>query len=112
LWYTLYNNKTADEYTVVVDVAVIVPASSLELMGVRYDQKITPRPYVKALVTAVRTRALLVVRLGHHLPRGQLLRQILTGLVGGKIGHALAAVAAPRLSGKGQVETWHLFRLP
>jgi hypothetical protein len=96
----MYNSKRGNEYMVAVDGAVIDPASSLELLGVRYDQQLTPKPYIKALVTAVRTRALLVVRLGHHLPQGQLLRQITTGLMGGKIGHALAAVAAPRLLGK------------
>jgi hypothetical protein len=51
-------------------------------------------------VKAVRSRASLVLRLGHHLPRGQLLRQVATGLVGGKISYALAAVATPRLTGK------------
>jgi hypothetical protein len=66
----MYNSKKAEEYTVVLIGAVIVPASSLELLGVRYDQQLTPKPYVKALVTAVRTRSLLVVSLSHHLPRG------------------------------------------
>jgi hypothetical protein len=46
----MYNSKKADEYTVIVDGAVIVPASSLELLGVRYDQQFTLRPYIKALV--------------------------------------------------------------
>jgi hypothetical protein len=40
-----------------------------------------------------------IARLGHHLLQGPLLRQISAGLVGGKIGHALAAVIAPRLPG-------------
>jgi hypothetical protein len=48
----------------------------------------------------VTARSSLVARLSHHLPRGPLLRQIATGLVGGKIGHALAAVAALRLACK------------
>jgi hypothetical protein len=94
----LLYNKRGSEYTVVVDGSVITPSSSLELLGVRYDQQLTNRPYLKALVTAVRTRSSLVARLSHHLPRGPLLRQIATGLVEGKIGHALAAVAALRLA--------------
>jgi hypothetical protein len=93
--HLMYNSKKAEEYTVVVDGAVIVPASSLELLGVRYDQQLTPRPYVKSLVTAVRTRASLVAGLARHLPRRQLLRQIVTGLVGARL-----ATAAPRLLGE------------
>jgi hypothetical protein len=40
----------------------------------------------------------MVTRLAHHLPWGAYLRQLSQGLVFGKIGHALAVVAAPRLS--------------
>jgi hypothetical protein len=98
----MYNNtsKRVADFTVNVDGKVIIPSTSLELLGVRYDQQLSTKPYIKSLVKAVRTRASLVARLGHHLPQGQLLRQVATGLVGGKIGHALAAVAAPRLHGK------------
>jgi hypothetical protein len=56
-----------------VDGAVIHPTDSLELLGVRFDDKFTTRPYRQALVMAARTRASLIARLGHHLPRGQLL---------------------------------------
>jgi hypothetical protein len=77
-------NKKADGCRVVVDGAVINPASSLELLGVRYDQHLTTRPYVKALVKAVRMRASLISRLGHHLPRGQLLRQVSASLGGAR----------------------------
>jgi hypothetical protein len=101
-------NKKADGCTVVVDGAVINPASSLELLGVRYDQHLTTRPYVKALVKAVRMRASLISRLGHHLPRGQLLRQVSASLGGGKINHALAAVVAPRLPGTANKATGDL----
>jgi hypothetical protein len=38
----------------------------------------------------------MISRLAHHLPRGVYLRQLAHGLVFGKIGHALAVVAAPR----------------
>jgi hypothetical protein len=99
LMYNTASKRVAD-FTVVVDGKVIIPLTSLELLGVRYDQQLSPKPYIKSLVKVVRTRASLVARLGHHLPRGQLLRQVATGLVGGKISQALAAVATPRLSGK------------
>jgi hypothetical protein len=108
----MYNSKKADEYTVVVDGTLIVPASSLKLLGVRYNQQLTPRPYVKALVTAVKTRALLVARLGHHLPRGQLLRQIATVLVGARLATRLQPMPRRGSQARRQVETWHLFRLP
>jgi hypothetical protein len=99
LMYITASKRVAD-FTVVVDGKVIIPSTSLELLGVRYDQQLLPKPYIKSLVKAVRTRASLVARLGHHLPRGQLLRQVAAGLVGGKISHLLAALATPRLSGK------------
>jgi hypothetical protein len=38
------------------------------------------------------------MRLSHHLPRGRYLLQLASGLVLGKINHALPAVATPRLS--------------
>jgi hypothetical protein len=45
----------------------------------------------------VRQRAAVIARLVNHLPRGKYLRQLATGLVNGKLGHALAAYATPRL---------------
>jgi hypothetical protein len=93
----MYNttSKRVVDFTVVMNGKVTIPSTSLQLLGVRYDQQLSPKLYTKSLV-----RASLVMRLGHHLPQGQLLQQVATGLVGGKIGQALAAVAAPRLSKK------------
>jgi hypothetical protein len=67
--------------------------------------------YRQALVMAARTRASLIARLGHHLPRGQLLQQVAAGLVMGKISHALAAIAAPRLPGSSAKASGDLARI-
>jgi hypothetical protein len=49
------------------------------------------------MIVAVKQRAAVIARLANHLPRGKCLRQLATGLVNGKLGHALAAYAAHRL---------------
>jgi hypothetical protein len=85
------------EVTVDVDGNTIHPSNVIELLGVRYDRKLTTTPHVKSLLAAVRQRASVVARLANHLPRGAYLRQLSYGLVMGKFSHALAAVARPRL---------------
>jgi hypothetical protein len=85
------------ETPVEVDGSIIHPGDTIELLGVRYDRKLSTKPHVKALLAAVRQRASVVARLANHLPRGEYLRQLSYGLVIGKFSHALAAVARPRL---------------
>jgi hypothetical protein len=68
---------------------------------VKYDRRLTSGPPVKALLAAVRQRASVISRLANHLPRGEYLRQLAYGLVIGKLSHALAAVARPRLEQEG-----------
>jgi hypothetical protein len=51
------------------------------------------------VAAAARQRVGTIARLSHYLPRGAYLRQLATGLVNGKILHALAAVTTPRLEG-------------
>jgi hypothetical protein len=102
--------------TEVVDGSVIYPGGVIELLGVKYDRKLSTAPHVKALLAAVRQRASLISRLANHLPRGEYLRQLSYGLVIGKFSHALAAVARPRLelednasviwSGRWLLTTW------
>jgi hypothetical protein len=84
--------------TVRVGSVDVVAADTLELLGVTFDRAMTTAPHDRNVLIAARQRAALVARLGHHLPKGRYLRQLATGLFGGKIGHALAAVASPRLS--------------
>jgi hypothetical protein len=81
------------ETPVEVDGSVIHLVDTIELLGVRYDWKLSTTPHIKALLAAVRQRALVVARLANHLPRGEYLRQLSYGLVFGKFSHALAAVA-------------------
>jgi hypothetical protein len=49
------------------------------------------------MLTAVRQRAAVIARLSNHLRRGKYLRQLATGLVHGKLGHALVVYATPLL---------------
>jgi hypothetical protein len=83
--------------TVEVDGSIIYPSDVIELLGVKYDRRLSTRPHAKALLAAVRQWASVVARLANHLPRGEYLRQLSYGLVVGKFSHALAAVARPRL---------------
>jgi hypothetical protein len=85
------------ETTVEVDGNTIHPGNVIELLGVRYDRKLSTTPHIKSLITVVRQRASVVARLANHLPRGAYLRQLSYGLIMGKFSHALAAVARPRL---------------
>jgi hypothetical protein len=83
--------------TVEVDRSIIHPGNVIELLGVKYDRRLSTGPHIKALLAAVRQRASVVSRLANHLPRGEYLQQLSYGLVVGKFSHALAAVARPSL---------------
>jgi hypothetical protein len=76
----------------------IAAANVFELLGVSFDRKFSTAPHDKAVAAATKQRASLIRRLTHHLPRGDYLRQLGTGLVCGKIAHALAAVNTPRMA--------------
>jgi 23S rRNA U2552 (ribose-2'-O)-methylase RlmE/FtsJ len=80
-----------------VDGSVIHPVDTIELLRVRYDRKVSTTPHMKALLAAVRQRALVVTRLAKHLPRGEYLQQLSYGLVVSKFSNVLAAVARPTL---------------
>jgi hypothetical protein len=58
------------ETTVEVDGSIIYPVDTIELLGVRYNQKLSTAPHIKALLAAVRQRASIISRLANHLPRG------------------------------------------
>jgi hypothetical protein len=85
--------------TVVVEGSNINCSKTLELLGVTYDRKLSTAPHVENMAKAARQRSALIARLAQHLPRGRFLRQLANGLVIGKLSHAIAAVAAPRLAG-------------
>jgi hypothetical protein len=73
-------------------------AETLELLGVRFDRRFATMPHLLHLAKATTQRAAMITRLACHLPRGEYLRQLAQGLVFGKIGHALAVTATPRLT--------------
>jgi hypothetical protein len=91
------NAGNVAEVTMEVDGNTILPGSTIKLLGVRYDRKLSTTPHVWTLLAAVRQRASIVARLANHLPRGTYLQQLSYWLVMGKFAHALAAVARPRL---------------
>jgi hypothetical protein len=85
--------------SIIVDGAEVKPTNSLELLGVTIDRKFTVQPYLCNLVREARFRAGRVAWLSQHLPHGQLLRQLGSGLLMGKLVHCLPVVAGPRLLG-------------
>jgi hypothetical protein len=76
----------------------VMPAATLELLGARLDRKLSFAPHFEDMARDARARAYTVSRLALYLPRGKYLRQLATGLVLGKLQHALAAVVPPRLA--------------
>jgi hypothetical protein len=84
---------------IVVDGAEVRPGNKFELLGVMFDQRFTVRPYLTNLSKEARFRAGRVAGLAQHLPRGQLLPQLGSGLLMGKLAHCLSVVAHPRLPG-------------
>jgi hypothetical protein len=70
---------------------------SIKLLGVSFDRKLSTKPHAKAMLMAAKQRAAVIARLVNHIPGGKYLRQLATGLVNGKLCHALAAYATFRL---------------
>jgi hypothetical protein len=78
------------DVTVMVNRNTITSSQNIELMGVKYDCKLSTAPHTRVMLKAVRQRASVVARLANHLPRGKYLS------------HGLAAVATPRLPTDGE----------
>jgi hypothetical protein len=91
-----YNN--GDDVFTMVDGMRVNPTDNMELLGVKMDRRFTFAPHAADVAAAARSRASLIARLGHHLPTGRYLTSLSTGLVLGKLLHALPAVAGPRLN--------------
>lgn len=96
-------SKGADITDVFVDVngCRVVPSPSLDLLGVEFDRAFSTTLHSASVAAAAKQRAGVIARLSHHLPRGRYLSQLAQGLLVGKLGHALPAVATPRLQGCG-----------
>jgi hypothetical protein len=91
--------KDASTFTINVDGAEVKPSNSFELFGITFDKHFTVRPYLHTLEREARFRAGRVACLTQHLPNGQRLRQLWSGLLMGKLAHCLPVVARPRLPG-------------
>jgi hypothetical protein len=78
-----------------VDGKMVKAEDSIKLLGVSFDRKLLTKPHAHAMLVAVKQRAAVIARLVNHIPHGKFLRQLATGLVNGKLGHALAANATP-----------------
>jgi hypothetical protein len=87
------------DVSVDVDGTRVTPSSKLTLLGVTFDRAFSLSPHSEMVAAAARQRAGTIARLSHHVPRGAYLRQLAMGLVNGKVLHAIAAVAEPRLEG-------------
>jgi hypothetical protein len=92
------NGGACDGFTVNVDGKDIEATDRFNLLGVAYNRQFSTAPHDANVAKAAKQRASLIKRLSHHLPRGRYLRQLASGLVLGKINHALPAVATPRLT--------------
>jgi hypothetical protein len=77
----------------------IKPRDVIEMLGVSYDRKFSAALHLKNMLVATRQKAAVIVRLANHIPRGKFLRQLASGLVNGKLGHAMAVYVLPRLPG-------------
>jgi hypothetical protein len=74
-----------------------LPASTFELLGVKFDSKISTASHDDAVAAKARQRSSYVARLANFIPKGPLLKILADGLDMGYVSHALAAVAAPWL---------------
>jgi hypothetical protein len=90
-------------FTINFDGEEVRPLNTFKLLGVTFDRNFTVRPYLHSLAREARFNAGRLALLAQHLPRGQLLRQIGSGLLMGKVAHCLPVVARPRLPGSAAV---------
>jgi hypothetical protein len=84
-------------FSITVDGKTVSPASTFELLGVKFDSKFSTAPHDDAVAAKARQRSWYVARLANFIPKGPLLKILADDLVMGYLSHALAAVAAPRL---------------
>jgi hypothetical protein len=93
----MVGGKHIKDFNVTVGSKIITAENDFELLGVKFDRHFSTLPHDEMVAAATRQRASLIVRLSHHIPRENYLKQLAAGLVLGKINHALPAVNVPRL---------------
>ena len=91
--------KACQNISVPVDGISVALGKSIELLGVKIDNKLSFAPHTTALIQATKCKSAMVARLACHLPRGRYLSLLSKGIVLGKVGYAIAAVTTPRLEG-------------
>jgi hypothetical protein len=84
-------------FTINVNGTEVKPLNTFNLLGLTFDRSFTVRPYLHSLAREARFSADRVARFAQHLPRGQVLWQLGSGLLMGKVAHCLLVVARPRL---------------
>jgi hypothetical protein len=72
----LSNAGNVAEVTMEVEGNTITPSTTIKLLGVSYDRKLSTAPHDRSLLAAVRQRASVVARMANHLPRGKYLQQL------------------------------------
>jgi hypothetical protein len=97
--------KGEDHMSVMVDGKKVEAEDTIDLLGVSFDRKLTSKTHAKAMLVATKKRAAVIARLVNHVRRGRYLRQLAMGLDNGKLCHALAAYANPRLPAPAQAKT-------
>jgi hypothetical protein len=95
----MVGGKAKDVFTINVNGREVKPSNTLDLLGITFNRIFTVRPYLHSLAREARFWAGCMERLAQHLPRGQLLRQLGSGLLMGKVAHCLPVVARQRLPG-------------
>ena len=86
-----------EDFSVQVGTVEVHPSSELELLGIKFDSKLSTSPHHAAMAKSAHERAALIAKISHYIPRGAYLSQLAKGLLIGKVSYALAAVASPRL---------------
>jgi hypothetical protein len=95
----MVGGKAKARFTINVDGTEVKPSNTFDLLGIRFARRFTVRPYLHSLAREASFRSGRVAQLDQHLPRGQLLGQLGSGLLMGKVAHCLPVVARPRLPG-------------
>ncbi len=103
-WLSLSKEKT--QFMVVgspnppplnIDGVAVPPTDKLELLGICFDSKLRPDPFLSAQTTALSKICGLIRRLANHLPPTDR-ASIAKALVRGKLGYGISTTVAPRLN--------------
>jgi hypothetical protein len=86
-------------FTINIDGTEVKPSNTFDLLRIMFDRTFTVWLYLHSFAREARLQVGRVARFAQHLPRGQLLRKLGSGLLMGKVAHCLPVVARQRLPG-------------